>query len=196
MKKNKYIQIAFASAMIVATLLVIASCGNSQNEEDTKEVAEEHNDAKFDNTKQEYDAQFLVNAAEINLYEIQLAQLAQQKGKSAHIQQLGKMMEEAHSKSQQDLASLARRKSITIPMAPTEDANEAYADLNEKSGSDFDKAYASEMVSGHQDALATFENASNRCSDLEIKNWAKTTLPDLRKHLDHSMECQRKIEKL
>lgn len=196
MKKTKYIQIAFASAMIIATLLLVASCGSNQNDEDSKEMAEEHNDAKFEDNKQEEDAQFLVNAAEINLHEIQLAQLAQQKGKSAHILELAKIMEEAHSKSQRDLVSLANRKSITIPSSPTNDANDVYADLNEKSGIDFDKAYANELVDGHEDAVETFENASRDCSDLEIKNWAKTTLPDLRTHLDRSMECQKKTEKL
>jgi hypothetical protein len=67
-KKNTIKQALF-SVTLVITALVIASCGFDQKPKDTKVVAEEQNDEKFDSNKQEKDAQFLVNAAEINLEE-------------------------------------------------------------------------------------------------------------------------------
>jgi hypothetical protein len=35
------------------------------------------------------------------------------------------------------------------------------------------------MVSGHKDAIATFEKASTDCKGTDIKNWATATLPEL-----------------
>jgi hypothetical protein len=35
------------------------------------------------------------------------------------------------------------------------------------------------MVSGHKDAIATFEKASTDCNETDIKNWATATLPEL-----------------
>lgn len=192
MKKSSYIKKALLQVTFVATVLLIATYGYSQKPEDTKDVAQEHNDAKFDKTKQEKDAKFLVNAAEINLEQIQLGQLAQQKGGTAHVKELGKRMEDAHTKSQSDLTALAKSKMITLPTSPTDNAQDAYKKFNEKSGKDFDKAYADKMVSGHKDVILAFEKASKDCNDADIKNWATATLPGLRKHLDRSIDSQKK----
>lgn len=196
MNKNSYIKGAMLIATFITIILLFASCSNNQKPEDTKDVAEEHNEAKFDNNNQEMDAQFLVNAAEINLEEIQLGQLAQQIGRTTHVKELGRMMEKSHSKALLDLTALAKSKMITIPGSPTDHAQDAYKTLNEKSGNDFDKAYVDMMVSGHKDAIAAFEKASHDCNDTDIKNWASASLPDLRAHLDHSIDCQKKVDKI
>ncbi len=195
MKKSNYFKGALLQVSFVATILLIASCDNNQRAEDTKVIAEERNEAKFDNDDQEDDAEFLVNAAEINLEKIQLAQLAQKNGTSADVKELGRMMEQAHTKSLNDLTALARSKNITIPTSVTDDARDAYDNLNKKSGIDFDKAYADRMISGHKDAINAFEKASTKANDIDIKNWAIATLPVLRTHLNYSLEYQKKNDK-
>ena len=195
MKKFKLTTATWIQASLMVCILLFTSCDYNQKAGDTKEIAEGRNDAKFDNNEKEEDAQFLVNAAEINLEEIQLGKLAQQKGTTVHVKELGKMMEDAHSKSQRDLIALAESKQISIPSSATNDAKDVYMKLKKKSGDDFDEAYADKMVNGHQDAIAAFENASTECNDKEIKNWAIATLPDLRKHLNHSLESQKKFDK-
>ena len=176
--------------------MLLASCSNTQKQEDTKDVAEEHNDAKFDNNNQEKDAQFVVNAAAMNIEEIMLGKLAQQVGTTAHVKELGRMMEETHTKSLNELSTLAKGKMITIPTSPTDDAQSAYKTLNEKSGTDFDKAYADMMVGEHKDAISIFENAATDSNDADIRNWAATTLPTLRKHLDSAMDCKKKCDSI
>ena len=178
------------------SMLFVASCKNNQESEDPKEVSEEHNEAKFDNNEQENNAQFLVDATELNMEGIQLGQLAQQKGTNVHVKELGKMMEDAHMKLQKDLTLLAKSKMITIPSAATDNVKDNYTKLNEKSGKDFDKAYADLMVNKHKDAIQDFEEAATETKDAEIKNWATATLAELRNHLDHSIECQKKCEKI
>ena len=64
--------------------------------EDTKEVDEESNEEKLDNNKSEKDAKFLVNAAKINMEEISLGKLAQEKRRMSHVKELGKMIENTH----------------------------------------------------------------------------------------------------
>lgn len=196
MKTRKKLYGLLVQVTFVVIVLLISSCSNSQKPKDTKEVAEDRNEDKFDNNKQEKDAQFLVNAAEIDLEEIQLGQLAQQNGTTTHVKDLGKMMVVAHTKSLNDLTALANSKMITIPTSLTEDAQDAYQKLSEKSGNDFDKAYSDMMVSEHKDAIAAFEKASTDGYDADIKNWATVSLPDLRKHLDHSIACQDKCKEI
>lgn len=196
MKKLTFLKGTLISATLVASILLVASCGSSQKPEDAKDVAEEQNEDMFDNNKQEEDAQFLVNAAEINLEGIQLGQLAQQKGGTAEVKELGKMVEDVHTKSLNDLKRLANSKMITIPTSPTDDAKDAYETLNEKSGNDFDKAYADMMVSEHEDAIDVFEEASTESYDADIKNWATVSLANLRTHLNHSIDLQKKSDEL
>ncbi len=186
---------SFPLATFMAAILLTTACDDNKMQEDSKEVAEERNDAVLIENEQEKDAQFLVNAAEMNLEDIELAKLAQQKGTSASVKQLGKMMEDAHTKSQNELIALAQNKGIAIPNSTTNDALDAYSKLNEKSGEDFDKAYADRMVSGHKDAISAFEDATTKSNDPDIKNWAIATLPVLRTHLNHAMESKDLLDK-
>jgi putative membrane protein len=191
MKKLTIVKKTILQTAFVAFILLLASCGFDQKPKDSKDIAEEKNKERFDYKNREKDAQFLVDVAAINLKQIQLGQLAQQKGTTSHVKELGKMMEDAHTKSQRDLTALAARKSITIPTSATNDAMEVYKNLNEKSGKDFDKAYADMMVSRHKDAIAVYEKATTDGFDADIKNWAIATLPVLRTNLNHSLECQK-----
>lgn len=183
------------TSIFSAIILLLASFSNSTNAEDPKNLAEEHNDAKFNNGDVQKDAQFLVSAAEINLGEIQLGQLAQKNSKAKDVNDLGKMMEAAHRKSQESLTALASKKSITIPVAPTNAANDTYNKISGKAGSDFDNAYCNLMVDGHKDAISIFEKAATDAADEDIRKWAGDILPELRAHLDKALNCQKSIEK-
>jgi len=192
------IKLTFAKEILlqttaIACMLMVVSCTDNQNTKDTKTTAEELNEERFDDNRQEKDAQFVVNASEINLQEIQLGKLAQQKGQTAHVKDLGKMMEDVHTKSQRELVTLAENKRISIPTSPTNNAKDAYDKLNGKSGDDFDNEYTDMMVSGHKDAISIYEKAASDSQDADIRNWSQATLSTLRTHLDHSLESQRKV---
>jgi len=193
--KSRFLEIAFVSAATVLVLtLTLPSC-NNEKAEDTKDVAEEHNDAKFDNAKED-DAKFLVSAAEINLEEIQLGQLAQSRGTTSQVKELGKMMETEHTKALADLQALAAKKQVTLPASITDNGMDSNKKLMEAKASNFDKEFADMMVSGHKDAISTFEKASTDAQDTEIRNWAASMLPALRLHLDHSIMCQKESDKM
>jgi putative membrane protein len=196
MKKISYIKKAILLVTFVAPVLLFASCNTRQDSQHTTDVAQERNEARFDDNEQKKDAQFIVNAAEINLKQIQLGQLAQKKGSTTHVKELGKMMEDTHTKSQRDLSALARKKKITIPTSLTDNAQDAYTKLDEKSGHDFDKEYSDKMVSQHKDAIKIFEDATKERHDIDINNWAIAALPDLRTNLNHSIDCQKKCEEM
>lgn len=194
MKNFSNIKIAFLLLTFVTTTLVMVSCNDNHRSEDTKDVAREYNEARFDNNKQQRDAQFLVNAAEMNLEQIHLGQQAQQRGNAQHIKELGKMLEDAHTRSLNELRTLSQSKSMTIPSSPTNDSRDTYSDLNDKSGNDYDKAYANLMVNKHRDAISTYESAAEDRNDAEIKNWARSSLPIMRRHLDRSIESQKQFD--
>lgn len=196
MKTTEYYKKTILLGIFALATVLVASCDNNQNQQtdDSKEVAKERNEERFDdNNDREEDSRFLVNAAEMNLEEIHMGKLAQQKGSTEQVRQLGKKMEDAHTKSLNELKSLASSKKMSIPNSPTDDTKDAYNDLNEKSGEDFDEAYMDRTVNGHQDAIDAYEDAATDSNDMEIKNWASTALPGLRNHLNHSKDIQKKF---
>lgn len=184
--------LAFAAILLVG----LSACNGTKKTTDSKDVAKEQNEAKFDNSSNEKDAKFIVNAAEINLEEIKLGQLAQQKGMIEDIKGLGKTMEAQHTETLTDLTALAKQKVISIPTSPTENGMEAYKELNDKEPKYFDRAYCDKMVKAHKEAITLFEKASTECNDAEIKAWAVATLPHMRMHLDSALACQMKLEKM
>ncbi|HZV44673.1 MAG TPA: DUF4142 domain-containing protein [Saprospiraceae bacterium] len=179
----------FFGSLIV--LLTVMSCsGGPKNE------IEYGNAGSINTDNQEKDAQFLVDADEIHMMEIQLGQLAQKKSSSADIKELGRSMEEQYHDSHTRLIALAKQKLVTLPTITTKKAQAAYDKLNEKSDMQFDKAYCNLMVSEHKEAVAKFEKASENSKDHDIKVWALATLPLIKVHLDRAIQCQKKNESL
>ena len=178
------------ATFIMALLMVVFSCTNNRPA-DSKELATESNKEMFETSQQVNDAQFLVDAAEFNLENITLGRLAQQKGSTVKVKELGKMMQDKHQKSLDDLTVLAKTKMVIIPTLITDKSNDTYISLNDKSGQDFDKSYSDLMVSRHKDAISVFEDATTDVSDADIRNWAVASLPGLRNHLDQSIALQK-----
>jgi len=192
---NKFKSTLLLAAFIVAIIITAASCSNNKPE-DAKDVAEEKNEQKFVNKSNEKDAQFLVDAAAMNLEAINLAQLAQEKSNDMHVKEFGKFMEDEHGKSLAALKELANSKTVSLPTSQTEKGQEEYQKLNKKSGHDFGKHYSEMMVNAHKDAITLFEKASSEATDPEIKAWATESLPSLRAHLDRSIACVKECAKM
>ncbi len=197
MKNISNLKRTLLRAVLISTTFIFASsCTDANKPEDTKKVAEEHNVAKFSNTATEHDAQFLVNAAEINLGEIKLGATVENSAMMPEVKKLGEMMEDAHTKMLKELTALAKKKLITLPDSATNSAQSDYKSLIAKKGMAFDKAYCDMMVAGHKSAIKAYETASTECVDFDIKAYALASLPDLRMHLDNAITCQKNCEKM
>ncbi|HLP56093.1 MAG TPA: DUF4142 domain-containing protein [Fluviicola sp.] len=188
---KRFVYVAFLS---LSTSIFLATACEGNAAEDPKEIADDRNDERFDDRKSEKDAEFLVEAAEINMKEIELGELAQQKGTMQDVKDLGKMMVDEHSAALDELQQLADRKSIDLPASLTKDGQDAYDKLNEKSGKDFNKEYCDMMVKGHKKAIDLFEKYASDAEDSDIRNWASSMLPSLRVHLEHSVQCEEKYK--
>lgn len=201
MKNSHFFRLyAVSMLLLCAFTLSVQSC-NKKETTDTEEVAEEQNEAKFDNDStgvdddsKEKDSEFLVAVAETDFKEIELGKLAQ-KSANPDVKALGDMMVTEHTKSSAEAKALAASKNISLPAGLTEDGKEAYNKLNEKKAADFDKAYADKMVEGHEKTIKKFEEYVQDGKDPDIKAWAEKTLPVLRVHLQHSQEVQKKVTK-
>lgn len=171
------------STMLIASMMAFTSC-NSNKTEDSKEVAEDQNEQKFEDTKVEDDTEFAVAAADGGMFEVKLGELAQTNGSAASVKEFGKKMATDHGKANEELISLAKQKNISLPMALSDDKQKKVDDLASKKGKDFDKAYASLMVDDHQEDIEDFQEAAKDAKDPEIKSWAAEKVPTLQHHLE------------
>ncbi len=181
------------ATIIITVIMGAFSCEN--NPKDTKTIAEDRNEEKFDNKDKEKDAQFLVDAAEISMENVRLGKLAQQKGTMNHVTELGQAMETTHSKAHAELTALAKSKNVSLPASQTKTGNDSHEKLMEKSGNDFGKAYSDKMVSRQEDAIKLYEKAASDSQDPEIRKWASEKLPTLRAHLDQAKKCKEACDK-
>jgi putative membrane protein len=179
-------------AVLFTASAFLFSCGDAGNKsEDPMKVAEKHNDEKFDNEK-EKTADFMVYAADLNMQEIQLGELAQGRGYDPEVKKMAKMMIEDHTKALTELKTLAAERTITLPETVSDESKKDCDKLGKKDRHDFDKEYADMMVDGHKDALKRFEKEAEEGADEQVRTWAFKMLPSLRSHLDHALAIQDK----
>lgn len=196
MKKVNILGKTLLSATLFTFCISATSCKQEPKVEDPKETAEEVNEANYEeNDAKEDDSQYLVDAAETDLKEIEIGKLAQQKGTDAEVKAFGKKLVDDHTKSWNELKTVAEQKQITLPAAITQEGQDDYNKLNEKTGLDFDKKFAEMMVEGHKDALDKAQKASEKANDPEIRTWAAAKIASLTAHRDHAQILKDKLDK-
>jgi len=194
MKKTSFFAKALMGAAVLSMSLGVVSC---KEEKDAADVAEDQNEEKFDNTANdnlEDDSEYMVFAAEVDMKEIELGRMAQQKAMDPQVKEYGQMMVDHHTKASETTKNLAQSKNITLPMAATEKVNDGREDLNDKTGRDFDEAYIDMMVDAHEKAIDKIENASENAEDADIRMWAANMLPTLRQHLDQAKKLDEMLD--
>ena len=185
---------------VAGSLLIVSSCSDYKGR-DSKKMAMQENFQRLtvnDTTILviENDSEFLMKAAEMQLETIQLGKLAQEKGDSVYVKELGRMMEDSNTKSQNEIKALAQLKAIAVPTSVKEDSKNAYKELNDENGNDFGMKYSKMMVDQHEDAIDWFEKAALDAEDASVRDWASKQLPILRENLKHAEACKEKCEKV
>src|SRR5688572_33048434 len=103
----KHIKILSLSLFLLSSL-VLYNC-NPKDSGDSKDMAEEQNEEKFDDNKTENDAEFVVDAADGGMLEVQLAELAMKTSTSAEVKNYAKMILTDHSKTNTELKTIAEK---------------------------------------------------------------------------------------
>jgi len=129
----------------------------------------------------EQDQKFIQNAAKGGMMEVHMGQLGMERGASPAVKSLSQHLINDHKAANQELATLAKQKGVSLPGDDGQMA--ASMPFANKTGDDFDKAFARSAVEDHQKDIAEFEKEASSGNDPDLKNWASKTLPTLRAHL-------------
>ena len=129
------------------------------------------------------DQQFLKKAADDNLAEVEMARLALQKASSQQVKSFAQTVVKDNGKARDQLEKISSSKRVDLPKGLSA-KNKAIKDrLAKFSGEQFENAYMAEMLKDHKEDVATFSRERNSAQDMDIKEFAETSLPTLESHL-------------
>lgn len=131
------------------------------------------------------DRNFATAAALGGLAEVRLGELAQRKGASDHVKQFGAQMVQDHGKANEELKRVAIGKGLQLPTELDRKHADVQANLDKRSGAEFDREYIRVMLDAHKKDVALFERQARSGKDADLKAFAEKTLPTLRQHLTH-----------
>jgi putative membrane protein len=141
------------------------------------------------------DSTWVTKVAQGGMAEVELGKLAQTNGASDAVKQFGQRMVTDHSKANEELAGIAKRKNVSVPStldAKSEATKERLSKLN---GPAFDRAYIADMVKDHRMDVAEFKKEANSGQDAEVKAFAAKTLPTLEEHLKMAEDAAKTVNK-
>jgi len=129
------------------------------------------------------DQAFLITAAQINLTEMKLGDLALQNAQRDDVKEFARTMMKQHMALNEDLKVLAAQKEITLPETLDADNQQTVDKLTALTGADFDKAYIGGMYKGHKKAVKAFKAESTAATDPDVKSFVDKATPVLAEHL-------------
>jgi putative membrane protein len=133
------------------------------------------------------DQQFMTEAAQGSMMEIQLGQLAQEKGSSEGVKEFGRRLQEDHQKASEKLKGIAQQRNLDLPSDMGK--HQQHIDkLQNLSGEQFDRAFLRMQIQHHEKDIRKFRNQANRSMDTDVKEFAQGTLPVLQQHLEQAQE--------
>lgn len=116
------------------------------------------------------DKKFLAMAAQSDVNEIKLSELAVQKASNPAVKAFAQKMITEHKAMTASMKPFAKAWGLTPPMDVDADHKKEWDKLNGLSGKDFDKEYMDAMVSDHGKALDAFTSEAKDTKDIPFKN--------------------------
>jgi putative membrane protein len=139
------------------------------------------------------DQSFVMKAAQGGMTEVQLGQMAADKGSAQDVKDFGSKMVTDHGKANDELKSIASTKGITLPDKLDAKHQGMVDKMTALSGAAFDKAYVSAMVKAHEKDDALFMKEASSGDDADIKAFASKTDVVVKQHLSMIKDMQSKM---
>jgi len=143
------------------------------------------------------DAQIAAITEAANTAEIAQAKMAQSKAKDAAVKAFASMMITHHGEAKQKQAQLKLKTEASgVSTAMDADAGATLNALETESGKEFDKAYISAQVTGHQKVLDTInDQLLPNVKDAKLKAYLEEIKPKVAQHLKKAKQLQEGLER-
>jgi putative membrane protein len=138
------------------------------------------------------DQQFLDMAAQTDMLEAHLGQMAADHAAAQDVKDYAQMLVTDHTGDYQQLTALASKTGLTVPPALDAAHNKIIAPFEKLHGAAFDSRYIQLMIAGHTEAIGVYNKEASDAQSADVKAYASATLPTLHKHLDGAKDLAKK----
>ena len=128
------------------------------------------------------DKEFLKNASEMGITEVEIGKLAAVKATSPELKALGIKLLADHRESNKELVALAASKGVELKIEPTSTQKQMLASFELKTGAEFDKELMEHVRKDHEKGIKTFADAAADSKDPAIKAFALKNVSALKEH--------------
>jgi predicted outer membrane protein len=139
------------------------------------------------------DSSFVRQALTGNLLEVRLGRLAESKASSPAVKQFAQRMITDHTNMQNQWAALAARNRLQAKPALDPAQDQDARQLAQLSGTEFDRAYMSQMVQEHRKDLDEFRRVGTTADAPEVRELATTGVATIQQHLTMAQQVSRQI---
>lgn len=122
--------------------------------------------------------------------EVELGRLAQERASNPQVREFASMMVTEHRKAGDQLKEIASRHNVEMPAETRDEHHDLRERLSTLSGAEFDREYIDAMVDDHEKAVKDVEDQAEDAKNAALKQWASSTLPSLRQHLERAKQIQ------
>src|SRR5262249_23951538 len=137
--------------------------------------------------------EFMVEAAQDDLGEIDMAQIALHSSSNDDVRDFANMIKTDHTAALDDLAQLMQGNIVQIPKSippqPERDINR----MQSLQGGEFDREFVNMVVAEHQKTVEMFRDQQSNAQDPDLRKYVDDTLPILEMHLEKALRLQTKL---
>jgi len=138
------------------------------------------------------DQQFIDMAAQTDMTEANLGQLAATNAGAQAVKDYAQMLVTDHTGDYNQLGALAAKAGgLTVPKGLDAEHQKMVAPFEKLKGAAFDHRYIQEMIAGHTKAISVYTKESTDATSADLKSYASQTLPTLHKHLDGAKDLSK-----
>ncbi|HEV7912258.1 MAG TPA: DUF4142 domain-containing protein [Albitalea sp.] len=130
------------------------------------------------------DSEFVTKAAEGGQFEVEVAKLAIERASDPAVKSFAQMLVDDHSAANDKLRQIATSHNVALPASLPDDKKKQLEQLAKLSGQEFDRQFVKMIgIKDHHHDIGEFEKAGKEAKSDDVKSFAQSTLPTLKKHL-------------
>lgn len=134
------------------------------------------------------DKRFITMAADMNMTEAHLGQMAQNNASEQGVKSFGQTLTRDHSKAYGQLLGVADAIHEQVPRGIDIRKDTEFRQLSNEKGKNFDRQFLQDEIRGHEKVLAEFKREAEHGENADLKNYAKQEIPVIEQHLHDAQD--------
>jgi putative membrane protein len=140
------------------------------------------------------DADFLAKSMTCGTAAVKYSEIAAKQAANDDVKAFAKRMVKDHAQMNDKLAVAAKNLKIAVVSGLEKDMKARCENLAKLTGADFDRAYLKIIIEEHERGIKNCESEARTSTDPDLKAFAASAVPDLKKHVQEARDLSEKIK--